>query len=90
MTRRRLNKECLSLYEEFRGNKGHGQVTFTIRSLLHGPLRTHNTPQITLVQIWRSIYGSSSDIHCTLTHSTDISELPNFTGLDFPQSLSNA
>jgi len=41
MKSRRLNKECLSLYEEFRGNKGHGQVTFTIRSMLRGPLRTH-------------------------------------------------
>jgi hypothetical protein len=36
-----LNKECLLLYEEFRGNKGHGQVNFTTRSLLYGPLQTH-------------------------------------------------
>jgi hypothetical protein len=37
-----IRTPCCSLYEEFRSNKGHGQVNFTIRSLLYGPpLNTH-------------------------------------------------
>jgi hypothetical protein len=69
-TNRSLNKECLSLYEELHGNKGHDQVNFANRSLLHGPLQTR-MPQIKLLQILWCIYRSRT-MHFTLIHLADL------------------